>query len=58
MHDELSQFSIQMIAFCLISVIAADMVVVALFLACEDLGRMFDNSFPACVSFLFFLSGD
>ena len=54
MHDELSQFSIQMIAFCLISVIAADMVVVALFLACEDLGRMFDNSFPACVSFLFF----
>ena len=25
------------------------------FLACEDLGRMFDNSFPACAFFFFFL---
>ena len=24
------------------------------FLACEDFGRMFDNSFPACAVFLFF----
>ena len=24
------------------------------FLACEDLGRMFDNSFPVCVFFFFF----
>ena len=23
------------------------------FLACEDLGRMFDNSFPACAFFFF-----
>ena len=28
------------------------------FLTCEDLGRMFDTSFPACAFFLFFLSGD
>ena len=29
------------------------------FLACEDLGRMFDNSFLACAFFFFFLiSGD
>ena len=26
-----------------------------IFLACEDFGRMFDNSFPACVSFFLFL---
>ena len=26
-----------------------------LFLACEDFGRMFDNSFPACVFIIFFL---
>ena len=25
-----------------------------LFLACEDFGRMFDNSFPACAFFLSF----
>ena len=31
-----------------------------LFLACEDFGRMFDHSFPACAFFSlsFFLSGD
>ena len=28
------------------------------FLACEDFGRMFDNLFPACAFFFFFLSGD
>ena len=28
------------------------------FLACEDLGRMFDNSFPACTFFFFFFNGD
>ena len=27
------------------------------FLACEDLGKMFDNLFPA-YTFLFFLNGD
>ena len=27
------------------------------FPVCEDIGRMFDNSFPAC-AFFFFLSGD
>ena len=26
-----------------------------IFLACEDLGRMFDNSFPACAFFFFLL---
>ena len=26
-------------------------------LACEDFGRMFDNSFPACAFFFLFLSG-
>ena len=25
------------------------------FLACEDFGRMFDNSFPTCAFFLLFL---
>ena len=25
-----------------------------IFLTCEDLGRMFDNSFPACTYFSFF----
>ena len=29
------------------------------FLACEDFGRMFDNSIPACAFFIFLLlSGD
>ena len=28
------------------------------FLACEDLGGRFDDSFPACAFFFFFLSGD
>ena len=28
------------------------------FLACKDLGRMFDNSFPTCAFFVLFLSGD
>ena len=30
------------------------------FLACDDFGRMFDNLFPTCPSFLFFFffSGD
>ena len=32
----------------------ARVVVVAFFLACEDFGRMFDHSFPACAVFLFF----
>ena len=34
----------------------AGMVAVSLFLACEDLGRMFDHSFPAraFLSFFFF----
>ena len=27
---------------------------VASFLACEDFGRLFDNSFPACALFFFF----
>ena len=29
-----------------------------LFLACEEFGRMFDNSFPACTFYFFFYSGD
>ena len=33
-------------------------VVVAFFLLCEDFGRMFNHSFPACGFFFFFLSGD
>ena len=28
------------------------------FLACEDFWRMFENSFPACAFFFFFVSGD
>ena len=28
------------------------------FLACEDLGKMFDQSVPTCAFFSFFLSGD
>ena len=30
------------------------MVEVAFFLACEELGRMFDHSFPACACFFIF----
>ena len=30
---------------------------VGLFLAWEDFGRMFDNSFPACTFFFFFFLG-
>ena len=35
-------------------VVAAAAVVVALFLACEDSGRIFDHSYPAFAFFFFF----
>ena len=41
-------------------VVVVVVAVVAFFLACKDLGRMFDHSFPACafVLFCFFLLGE
>ena len=39
-------------------VVAMMVVAFFFFLACEDFGRMFDNSFPTCAFFFFFLSGD
>ena len=41
-------------AFLRIDNLVVVVVVVAFFLACEDFGRMSDNSFPACA--FFFLS--
>ena len=33
-------------------------VMVAFFLTCQDLGRMFDDSLPICFLFSFFFNGD
>ena len=53
-----SVLAVQCFIAALVRMFSVTGLVVAVFLVCEDLGIMFDNSFPTCAFFFSFLSGD